>query len=92
MTWYTEKLKNLYGDSCFNHFKNSRLDLSIINLKLEEDAIKLKEGLESLQGVNCVYVDLASSKVTVFYNSEETSVIKIAYAVNYLGFTHIGKT
>ena len=92
MTWYSDKLKDLYGDSHFNYGKENRFDLSIVNLKTEEDAIKLKEGLKSLQGINSVYVDLASSKLTVFYNSEEISIIRIAYTVNLLGFTHIGKT
>lgn len=92
MTWYSDKLEDLYGDSYFNHGKDNRLDLSIVNLKTEQDALKLKEGLKSLQGIKSVHVDLNSSKLTVFYNPEEISVISIAYAVNRLGFTHIGKT
>ncbi|NPV44282.1 MAG: heavy-metal-associated domain-containing protein [Firmicutes bacterium] len=91
MTWYRDRLPKL-AELPHYHNNRSMINLKIINLKTEEDVVKLKEGLRDLPGVISIYIDFMTSKLTVWYNTEETTIQQIAYAVRELGFNYIGRT
>jgi copper chaperone CopZ len=91
MTWYKDRLPKL-AESPQYHNSRSLINLKITNLKTEEDVVKLKEGLRDLPGVISIYIDFRSSKLTVWYNTGETTIQQIADAVRELGFNYIGRT
>ncbi|QSQ09029.1 hypothetical protein H0A61_01386 [Koleobacter methoxysyntrophicus] len=91
MTWYKGRLPKI-GELPLYYNRMSFINLKITNLKAEEDAVKLKKGLRDLPGVISIYIDFRSSKLTVWYNTGETTIQQIADAVRELGFNYIGRT